>query len=348
MVRPSFECLQKLENKGNGWASPENTNLSRALKFALISVILLINSAVSAQNKVVVVPMAGDAKPLQNIVTVAKKFGDFDDPIEAVNSITDACVNGPYLVVIAPGVYTLSGQLLMKECVSIAGSGKEATILTGTVSNDLFGSSAALVVAANNAELSNLTIENKDGVLDFSIGLWGQNVSMNVYRIRIQVTSPTSNYGVAVNSSPDTQLVDTSVVLSGSGGQIGLYIVSGSNMTFDNSTISISGGADQSKHGAQLAVDSSLTLQNSKVFVSGGSSDQFGIRILTASSFSHIRDSYIEGATNTITANTGNSLTETYVTNSILNGGEVTGDPSCNFVFEADGSALDDACQTLP
>ena len=43
-----------------------------------------------AQTKVVVVPMGGDAMPMQNIVTVAKKNGDYTDPVEAMESISDA------------------------------------------------------------------------------------------------------------------------------------------------------------------------------------------------------------------------------------------------------------------
>ena len=49
-----------------------------------------MNGTAHAQNKVVVIPMAGDAEPLQNIITVSAQNGDFTSPIAAMNSINDA------------------------------------------------------------------------------------------------------------------------------------------------------------------------------------------------------------------------------------------------------------------
>ena len=60
-------------------------NFGRAL-LALTLVLFAVTA--SAQNKVVVVPLAGDdLKPLANIVTVATANGDFSDPIAAMASI---------------------------------------------------------------------------------------------------------------------------------------------------------------------------------------------------------------------------------------------------------------------
>ena len=97
-------------------------NFGRAL-LALTLVLFAVTA--SAQNKVIVVPLAGDdLKPLANIVTVATANGDFSDPIAAMASINDADGTNPYLVVIAPGVYDLgSQQLAMQSHVDIAGSG---------------------------------------------------------------------------------------------------------------------------------------------------------------------------------------------------------------------------------
>ncbi len=85
---------------------------------------LLAPLTVLAQSKVVVIPLFGDdAKPLKNIITVAKANGNFTDPVAAVNSIGDASANNPYLVVIGPGVYTVTQPLEMNEHVDIIGSG---------------------------------------------------------------------------------------------------------------------------------------------------------------------------------------------------------------------------------
>jgi pectin methylesterase-like acyl-CoA thioesterase len=69
----------------------------------------------------------------KNIITVAKSGGDFTDPVAAVDSISDASATNPYLVVIAPGVYTVTQTLQMKQYVDIAGSGEEVTKLTGAI-----------------------------------------------------------------------------------------------------------------------------------------------------------------------------------------------------------------------
>ena len=122
-----------------------------------------------AQTPVVVIPMSGDdLQPLANIVTVALANGDFDDPVAAVNSIPDIgpeapSATNPYLVVIAPGVYELDETLQMRDYVSIAGSGSKATILSGSIGTPADNSTSALVLAAGDARLSDLRIQNQAG-----------------------------------------------------------------------------------------------------------------------------------------------------------------------------------------
>ena len=92
----------------------------------LVFLTLLLPLAAYAHNRVVVVPLSGnDIEPLSNIVTVAKRNGDFSNPLAAMASITDASVSNPYLIVIAPGVYNLNGELVLQEFASIADSSKE-------------------------------------------------------------------------------------------------------------------------------------------------------------------------------------------------------------------------------
>ncbi len=118
-------------------------------------------SGFCADNQVVVIPLM-KGKNLKNVITVAQANGQFNDPVAAVNSIADAGVDNPYLVVIAPGVYTLTQTLVMKEYVNISGSGEKATILRGTISSGI-DTDSAIVKPANNSSLSFLSIENKGG-----------------------------------------------------------------------------------------------------------------------------------------------------------------------------------------
>lgn len=108
--------------------------LSAFRKWSIVSLALIAwipYGYALAQTKVVVIPMSGDdLKPLQNVISVAKKNGDFTDPLAALNSITNASANNPYLVVVAPGVYDLgNATLTLKPFVSLQGSGKDITII---------------------------------------------------------------------------------------------------------------------------------------------------------------------------------------------------------------------------
>jgi len=120
----------------------------------LFVLILFTPMTVLAQSRVVVIPLFGDdPKPLKNIVTVAKANGDFKNPVSAVNSVTDASASNPYLVVIGPGVYTLTQTLVMKEYVEIVGSGENVTRLEGAISTNSLDASSAVISGANNAAL---------------------------------------------------------------------------------------------------------------------------------------------------------------------------------------------------
>ena len=129
--------------------------------------------SVQAADKVVVIPLFGHGKPLKNIVTVAKSGGKFTDPVAAVNSITDASATNPYLVIIAPGVYTLTHTLIMKPWVDVAGSGENVTKLTGAISNNAGTEGSSLVHSVAHAVLSNLRVENTGGGF-YSIGIYAK------------------------------------------------------------------------------------------------------------------------------------------------------------------------------
>lgn len=110
----------------------------------MVLMVVFFVSHVAAQDKVVVIPL-NSAKKLQNVVTVSPRNGDFTDPVAAVNSITGASAANPYLVLIGPGVYTLTQPLPMKPFVTIAGSGREATTLTGSISSSTVADSAIVL-----------------------------------------------------------------------------------------------------------------------------------------------------------------------------------------------------------
>ena len=175
-----------------------NHRVALLLSFIFLTVGIL-STPTQAQNKVIVIPMpGGQAKPLKNIVTVAKANGNFTDPVAAVNSINDASMANPYLVVIGPGVYNLTTTLKMKPFVSIAGSGQRITMLQGSISSDDIVSTPAIISLANRTTLSDLTVAN-GGQGQYSIGVEGTDTCWTTLeRIEIHANSAIKgNYGLA-------------------------------------------------------------------------------------------------------------------------------------------------------
>jgi hypothetical protein len=78
----------------------------------------------------------------------------------AVASITDASLDKPYAIQLAPGVYDLGGTTLaMKPDVSIVGAGRDATRIIGDQGQD--EEHQALVVGANRTVLRDITVANR-------------------------------------------------------------------------------------------------------------------------------------------------------------------------------------------
>jgi len=171
--------------------------------FSVFFCMLLLSAplTVLAQTKVVVIPLFGDdPKPLKNIITVAKANGKFTDPVAAVNSITDASADNPYLVVIGPGVYTINQTLFMKEYVDIAGSGENVTKIKGAISTGNPDASSAIISGASNSALSSLTVENNGGEY-YSIALYIDSASTTVRNVMATANSGvTETVGIRVLS----------------------------------------------------------------------------------------------------------------------------------------------------
>jgi hypothetical protein len=94
----------------------------------------------------------------QNVLVVAESGGDYTSVQAAINSITDAAADSPYLVWVAPGVY--SETVTMKPYVHLQGAGQEATIITSTASSSAWPPTQATLVLASDTNLRDLTVGN--------------------------------------------------------------------------------------------------------------------------------------------------------------------------------------------
>jgi hypothetical protein len=226
----------------------------------------------------------------QQVVVVAKSGGDFATIQSALDSITDASATRRYLVWVAPGVYT--ERVTMKQYVDIEGSNTTLTRIT-------YGGTPTLntgtVVAAANAELRFLTIENTGGNI-YGVGVYNAATSY-FYLFKVQVT------------------------VSGAAQHYAVYNSGTSNCIFTNSAITATGEQGDLNYGIYNN-NASVTVQYSQVNALGGSS--YGI-YNQGSSGSYtviVRDAQVAGSTATLRNDTAYLLR---VAVSQLAGGAVSG-----------------------
>lgn len=91
-----------------------------------------------------------------NILTVAKKGGDFTSVKDAVDSIADNSSSNRYIVQVGPGIFT-EDTITMKEYVSILGSAFAQTIIEAD------GPNKHLIIASRFAEISRCTLTGVSG-----------------------------------------------------------------------------------------------------------------------------------------------------------------------------------------
>ena len=233
------------------------------LLVAIIAVCFSVSLA-AAQNKVVVIPL-NSAKKLNNVVTVSATGGDYTDPVAAVNSITDASAANPYLVLIGPGVYTLTQTLVMKPYVTVAGSGQGATKLTGAISSSAADENSALVSGADNVVLGDLTIANTGG--EYSIALYNENASPDIRDVTVTAFGGSGSFGVC-NSNSSPSMINVTATASGGTQSYGVYNISSSPcMTNVTATGNASGGTLSI---GVFNVNSSPSMTNVTATASGG------------------------------------------------------------------------------
>lgn len=92
------------------------------------------------------------------VVVVAKNNGDYGTVQSAIDSIVGASAGAPYLVWVAPGVYSETVQ--MKPYVHVQGAGQDATVISSTVGGASWPSSQVTLRLASHSSLRDLTVAN--------------------------------------------------------------------------------------------------------------------------------------------------------------------------------------------
>ena len=314
-----------------------------------------INSVnVAAHENTVVIPMFGNSvNTLKNIVSVAGSGGDYTNPVTAMASITDASASNPYLVVIGPGIYPLSAQIIMQDYVDIIGSGQNTTFLTGSISS-LLAVDSAILIGANNSSLRNLSIENSSGSGQLTVGIYNNGTSPTLENVSISVIdSNNSQYGIRNENTSSLTLKDVNIDISGGSDiQFGIWNES-SDMSIVKTTINLSEG-ENSQFGIFNGIASSTIVTQSKITITGGDGFYNGVFISDSNSYAIIRDSviFVSGTDNnnlfSIRPGLGSGTSESYISNTVINAQFNGGNAKCIFVFEKDGTPYDEDCDPPP
>ncbi|HEY77131.1 MAG TPA: hypothetical protein G4O00_13315 [Thermoflexia bacterium] len=176
-----------------------------------------------------------DTTPYANVVTVAKSGGDFTSIQEAINSITDASADNPYLVWVAPGVY--NETVTLKPYVHLQGAGKGNTIVQADAPGD------ETLVLASDTSLRDLTVNNVGTGGTSTCGVYGDSISdVELANVEISVDGANSyNYALFLNNSTAT-LDQVTATAANASTNIGLLAASGAS-------VSIYGGLYTAQYG---------------------------------------------------------------------------------------------------
>ena len=244
------------------------------------------------------------AADYQNVVVVAKRGGDYDAVQAAIDSIADAAPGNPYLVWVAPGIY--SETVTLEPYVHLQGAGRALTVISSTIGNVPPDVTQATLVLTHHVSIRNLAVRN-GGTEYFQAAVLGRDGTTGARVTDVMVEAKgqgTVNYAIylegsstdvklenvdalAENGSSNTGLSSTSAVTvrGGSylarGGTTAEGISCSGNAAFkaEKVTVLAENGSDQNC--ALFANGVTVTLQGG-LFTARGGTDARAIRNINA------------------------------------------------------------------
>jgi hypothetical protein len=187
------------------------------------------------------------------VLVVAQSGGDYTAVQPAIDAITDASAANPYLVWVAPGVY--SETVTLKPHVHLQGAGAGATLITSTQSadNPLYPAEATLVLT-HSVSLRDLTVGN---------------AGAGVANVAILATAGTT----------DTLLVDVVAQARGTGNDNHAIVLhgAGTRLTLQDVNALAEHGSDEN-HALHVAHQAQATIQ-SGTFTGRGGTAAYGVRV---------------------------------------------------------------------
>ena len=141
------------------------------------------------------------------VIWVAKSGGQFTSVSAAMNSITDT---NPHLIKVAPGTYTETSTIILKNNVDIEGSGQDRTIITCNCAAVNLARQRSTLYAQTTvaSEIRDITIANTGGPSSGSIA-----VELNQVTRQVSIVDTTLSATSSTASAVATALYITASVL---------------------------------------------------------------------------------------------------------------------------------------
>ena len=143
----------------------------------------------------------------EHVIVVAKSGGDYTSVADALSSITPSS-SSRYLVYVAPGTYTESSLVDVKEYVHLQGSGPNVTSIVASRADSSSSSSAATAVLRDKGRISDLAIYN-DATTDTAIGLYmggdaTRSAILDNVVVKARGAGGSTHYGIYLNDAEPT------------------------------------------------------------------------------------------------------------------------------------------------
>ena len=230
-----------------------------------------------------------DAESPARVIWVADDgTGDFTKLSAALGSIGDNDYATPYVIKIAPGVYTEDSKVTMKNYVDVEGSGQSITTINCACSNAINEDAAVISAGAITAEISHLTLNNTGGGDLYSNGVHADSAdeSFSMSHVSVTATGGTGqNVGVYNNSSSTTMNNVTTTAFGPGNSAVSNYgvfnVSSNSRPTMDNVTAKGTANATNSSYGVYNS-SASPTIRNSSL--AGGNNSILNVGIEASAS----------------------------------------------------------------
>ena len=201
---------------------------------------------------------------------------------DLIDGITDEGPGKPYLIKLGPGVYPIKPDgitgfgLVMAPYISIMGSGQGVTILLGAISAGTLGERSAIVTGANNAALTDLSVENK-GASTFSVAIFNSHTSPRIQNVTATASgAAVNNRGVSNGTSSRPTMINVTATASGAATRNTGVSNGDSSPTMINVTTTASGAA-KDNWGVRNGANSSPTMNNVTATASGATSGNVGM-----------------------------------------------------------------------